>query len=447
MSAGAAETLTHRRVLRIALPILLANATVPLLGAVDTGVIGQLGEAAPIGAVGLGAIVLAFLYWAFGFLRMGTTGLAAQAIGAGESREVSALLVRGLLIGGAGGLLLVLLQAPLFALAFRLSPGSDEVEALARSYLSIRIWGAPAAIASFAVSGWLIAQERTRAVLIVQVWTNGLNVGLDLWFVFGLGWGVEGVAAATLLAEWSGLGLGLFLCRDAFRGRDWRDAALILDRARLLRMAAVNADIMIRSVLLEIAFGVFVFRSAGFGDGVLAANQVLMQFLAFSAYVLDGFAFAAEALVGRAMGGRNPAALRRAAILASLWAFGLSALIALAFGLGGAEIVALMAKSEEVRAEAARFLPFVALAPLVGAPAFMLDGIFIGATRTRDMRNAVAVALALYLAALWPLVALFGAEGLWIGLLLFLGLRGVTLQLRYPALEAAARPDARAAPS
>ncbi len=440
MTAEAREVLTHRRVLRIALPILLANATVPLLGAVDTGVVGQLGEAAPIGAVGVGAIILSFLYWAFGFLRMGTTGLTAQAIGAGDGREVSALLVRGLMIGAAGGLLLVLLQAPFFALAFRLSPASGEVEALARSYLSIRIWGAPAAISAFAVSGWLIARERTRAVLLVQLWTNGLNVALDFAFVLGFGWGVEGVAYATLAAEWSGLALGLFLCRDAFAGRDWRNRALILAPARLRRMAAVNGDIMLRSILLETAFAVFVFRSAGFGDATLAANQVLMQFMTFSAFALDGFAFAAEALVGRAMGGRDPAALRRASWMTSLWAGGFSLVVALAFALAGSEIVALMAKAEEVRAEAGRFLPFIAIAPLVGAPAFMLDGIFIGATRTRDMRNAVALSLAGFLAALWPLSAAFGAEGLWAALLLFLGLRGVTLFLRYPALEASARP-------
>lgn len=433
-----AGALSHRRVLRIALPILLANATTPLLGAVDTGVVGQLGEAAPIGAVGLGAIILTFFYWAFGFLRMGTAGLAAQALGAGEAREVVALLVRGLLIAGAAGLALILLQAPLFAAGFALSPGSPEVEALARGYMAIRIWGAPAAIAAYAITGWLIAAERTRAVLLLQFAVNGVNILLDLWFVLGLGWGVEGVALATLIAEWSGLALGLWLCRGAFRGAAWRERALILDGARLRRMASVNGDILVRSILLEIGIAAFVFRSAGAGDVTLAANQVLMQFVLLASHALDGFAFAAEALVGKAAGARSAPALRRAALLSSLWAMGVAALLSLVFLVAGREIVALMTNAEPVRAAAGALLPFAALVPLVAAPAFMLDGIFIGATRTRDMRNAMIVSTALFLALLFTLAPLSGAAGLWGAFLAYFGLRGVTLARRYPALEAAA---------
>jgi MATE family multidrug resistance protein len=197
MSLAAAPDLTHRRVLKIALPIVAANVTVPLLGLVDTAVIGQMGQAAPIGAVGLGAIILAVFYWMFGFLRMGTTGLAAQAHGAGDGPEAGAILKRGLLIAGAAGLAMIALQGVLFGAAFRVAPASDQVEALASQYLAIRIWGAPATIASYALTGWLIAIERTRAVLVLQLVTNGANIGLDVWFVLGLGWGVPGVAAAA----------------------------------------------------------------------------------------------------------------------------------------------------------------------------------------------------------------------------------------------------------
>lgn len=439
-AAPGAGALTSPRVLRIAAPIVLANLTTPLLGAVDTGVVGQLGEAAPIGAVGLGAVILTFFYWAFGFLRMGTAGLAAQALGAGEAREVVALLVRGLLVAGAAGLGLILLQGPLFAAGFAVSPASEEVEGLARSYMEIRIWGAPAAIAAYAITGWLIAAERTQAVLLLQFVVNGVNILLDLWFVLGLGWGVEGVAVATLIAEWSGAVLGLWLCRGAFRGSAWRDRALVLDGARLRRMAAVNGDILIRSILLEIGLAAFVFRSAASGDVTLAANQVLMQFIMLAAHALDGFAFAAEALVGKAMGGRNRAALRRAAWLASLWAMGTAGLISVVFALAGPGIIALMTNAEPVRDAAGALLPFAAMAPLIAAPAFMLDGIFIGATRTRDMRNAMIVSTALYLALLFTLAPAFGAPGLWMALLAFFGLRGVTLWRRYPALEAAAGP-------
>jgi len=291
-----APRITHRRVLNVALPIVLANATVPILGAVDTAVVGQMGQAAPIGAVGLGAVILTALYWIFGFLRMGTTGLAAQAQGAGQAGEVAALLTRVLMIGAVAGLAVIAVQGALFAGAFLLAPASAEVEAMARDYMQIRVMSAPAAIALYGVTGWLIALERTRAVLVIQLWMNGANIALDLWFVLGLGWGVEGVAWATFLAEWSGLALGLWFCRAAFRVPAWRDWARVFDRVALARMMAVNTDILIRSLLLQAIFLSFLFLAAGQGDVVLAANQVLLQFLHITAYALDGFAFAAEAL-------------------------------------------------------------------------------------------------------------------------------------------------------
>ena len=352
--------------MNIAIPIVLSNATVPILGAVDTGVVGQLGLAAPIGAVGIGAVILSVLYWLFGFLRMGTTGLTSQALGAGDRREVSALLMRALLIGTVAGLALVALQELLFAGAFRLSPASPEVEAMARSYMQIRIWSAPAAIALYGITGWLIAQERTRAVMALQVWMNGLNIALDLYFVLGLGWGVEGVALATFLAEWSGLALGLTLCRGAFVGRAWRDLARIFDRVRLRHMALVNRDILLRSLMLQAIFTSFLFLGAGFGDVRLAANQVLLQFLEITAYALDGFAFAAEALVGQALGARDRAGLRRAVLLASGWGLGACMLMALGFGLGGGALIDLMSTAPEVRTEARAYLPWMVASPLLG---------------------------------------------------------------------------------
>jgi MATE family multidrug resistance protein len=434
-----ADGITHGRVLRIALPVVLSNATVPLLGAVDTAVVGQLGAAAPIGAVGIGAVILSSLYWIWGFLRMGTTGLAAQARGAGDREELSALLSRALLIGLGGGVLLILLQPLLFAGAFRLSPASAEVEGLARDYLAIRIWAAPAAIAAFGINGWLIAQERTGAVLLLQLVTNGLNILLDLLFVLSFGWGVPGVAAATAIAEGSGLVLGLWLCRDAFRGTAWRERARVLDRARLRVMAQVNLDIMIRTVLLLSIFVSFQFWGAGLGDETLAANQVLMQFVSVAAFALDGFAFATEALVGQAFGARRLPDLRRSIRLASLWGLGIAAALGAAFALAGPRIVAVMTTAPEVRAEAARFLPWVAAAPVLGLPSWMLDGIFVGATRSRDMRDMTALAVALYFAAAWPLLLAWGNHGLWAALTLSWLFRAATLAARYPALERAAQ--------
>jgi len=437
--------LTHRRVLKIAVPIMISNATVPILGAVDTGVVGQLGAAAPIGAVGIGAVVLSAIYWIFGFLRMGTVGLTSQAHGAGDTAEVSALLSRALMIAFAGGAAIIALRVPLFWGAFELAPASDEVERLARDYMAIRVWSAPAIIAGYGITGWLIAQERAGAVLALQLWMNGVNVALNIWFVLGLGWGVTGVAWATFLAEWSGLALGLWLCRAAFATPAWRDLARIFHRATVLRMAAVNGDILIRSLLLQAIFVSFLFLGSDLGDVPLAANQILLQFLHISAYALDGFAFAAESLVGQAMGARRRAALRRSAILTSIWGLVCVGVLALVFALAGGALVDLMTTAEPVRAEARVYLIYVVAVPLVGLAAWMLDGIFIGATRTADMRNMMAVSAAVYAGAVALLVPALGNHGLWAALLISFAARGLTLGLRYPALEAAAEPLPRRA--
>ena len=432
------EAITHRRVLDIALPIVISNATIPILGAVDTAVVGQLGAAAPIGAVGIGAVILSSVYWIFSFLRMGTTGMVAQARGAGEAAETGALLMRGLMIALAAGVVLIAAQALVFAGAFRLVPASAAVETLARDYLAIRIWGAPASIAIFALTGWLIAMERTRSVLALQLWMNGVNVALDLWFVLGLGWGVEGVAAATLVAEWSALGLGLWLCGTAFAGDLRPGLARVFDAARLRRMAAVNGDILIRSVLLQASFASFIFLGAGFGDVTLAANQVLVQFLSITAYALDGFAFAAEALVGAAMGARARPVLRRAAIVASQWGAGTAIAMGLFVALAGPALIDVMTVSPAVRAEARVYLPWMVLLPPLAVAAWMLDGIFIGATRTREMRNAMLISVAVYVPAVAVLLPAWGNNGLWAALMVLNIARGVTLALRYPALEASA---------
>jgi MATE family multidrug resistance protein len=429
--------ITHARVLKIALPIVLSNATVPLLGAVDTGVVGQIGEAAPIGAVGLGAIVLSALYWVFGFLRMGTTGMVAQALGQGNRAETAALLTRALMIGTAGGAAIIAAQALLFAGAFSLAPASAEVEGLARDYMAIRVWSAPAAIALYGILGWLIAAERTRAVLVIQLWMNGVNIGLDLLFVLGFGWGVQGVAVATFLAEWSGLALGLWLCRDAFTVPAWRDWPRVFDREKLVGFARVNADILLRSLLLQGIMVSFMFSGARFSDVTLAANQVLLQFLSITAYALDGFAFSAEALVGQAIGARALHRLRRAALVSTLWGLGLNIALALGFALAGPWIIDLMAKDPEVQAAARLYLPWMVAVPVLGVAAWMLDGIFIGATRTADMRNMMLVSAAIYAAAALALVPAFGNHGLWAALLVSFVARGLTLGLRYPALERA----------
>jgi MATE family multidrug resistance protein len=430
--------LTHRRVLQISIPIVLANATVPILGAVDTGVVGQLGEAAPIGAVGIGAIILTALYWIFGFLRMGTAGLAAQAHGAGDAGEVAALLSRALLIGATAGLAIILLQIPLFAGAFRLSPASAEVETLARDYMAIRVWSAPATIALYGITGWLVALERTKAILAIQVLMNGANIILDLIFVLGFDWGVSGVGWATFIAEWAGLALALWLCRDAFQGTAWKAVDRVFDRVRLKNMAVVNTDIMIRSVLLQAIFVSFLFWGADFGDVNLAANQVLLQFLYITSFAQDGFAFAAESLVGQALGAKKRAALRRAAILTCGWGAITGLFLTTCFAIFGPVIIDTMATAPDVRSAGRVYLPYMIAAPILGVASWMLDGIFIGATRTKDMRNMMIVSAIVYFVCVFPLMAAFGNHGLWLGLLLSFVVRGITLGIKYPALEASA---------
>ncbi len=436
--APAPQEITHARVLKIALPIVLSNATVPILGAVDVGVVGQLGEAAPIGAVALGAIILSTLYWVFGFLRMGTVGMVGQAEGAGDRAEVSALLTRALLIAVAGGVLLIVLQPLLFMAAFALSPATEEVEDLARAYLSIRIWSAPFAIAVFALTGWLVAMERTAGVFWVQLVMNGLNVALDFLFVLGFGWGVEGVAIATVIAEVTGAGLGLYLCRAAFANPAWREWPRIFARARLIKMMLVNVDILIRSLLLMIIFSSFVFLGAQYGDVTLAANEVLIQFMYITAYAMDGFAFAAETLIARAYGRGERARVRRSAIVTGTGAAVLCGVMSAFFALAGPWLIDVMAKAPDVQAEARRYLWWMVAAPLVGCAAWMLDGIFIGATRGRDMRNMMMLSYVIYWAAIFALLPVLGNHGLWAALLISFIARGLTLGSRYPALERAA---------
>ncbi|MCA2013098.1 MATE family efflux transporter [Cereibacter sphaeroides] len=418
--------LTHGRVLKIALPIVASNVTVPLLGLVDTAVVGQLGEAAPIGAVGLGAVILSAFFWMFGFLRMGTTGLAAQAHGAGDGAETSAILKRGLLIAFAAGFAMVVLQVPLAAAAFKLAPGSEGVESLAAQYLQIRIWGAPATIGMYALTGWLIALERTRAVMALQMITNFANIGLDLWFVLHLGWGVPGVALATLIAEWSGLLFGLWLVRDGLRVV----GARIFDAVKLRRMAMVNSHIMIRSILLQACFTSFLFLSSGRGDLEIASNQILLQFLEVMAYLLDGFAFAAETLVGQAVGARSRDRLGRAVRLTSIWGVAGALLMSALFALAGPSIIDMMTTAADVREEARLYLPWVIAAPIIGIAAWMFDGIYIGATFTREMMVTAALSAATYALCVWASWG-YGNHGLWLSLMVFNAARGLSQAALY----------------
>lgn len=439
------STVSYGDFLRIAWPIILANAAIPLLGLVDTAVVGNLGDPIYLGAVAIGATIFNFVYWGFGFLRMATTGLTAQAVGANNPIEMDATLFRAGLAGAALGTTFILLQWPIGIGALYLIGGSDEVQELAWGYFSIRIWGAPAMFATMAILGWFIGQERTRYVLIIQLLLNSLNIALDIWFVVGLGWAANGVAAATLIAEWTALlaavGLVLHLRHQQHATRPGRGAthlpplAQILEPKAVRRTLIVNSDIMIRSFCLVIGFTWFTAQGAKMGDIVLAANAVLMQFFFVSTYLVDGIAIASETLVGKFKGARDRLALRETVYRALVMGAAIALLMSTLILVSGYPAIRLLTNVDSVRATASVFLPYMIAMPIIGVWCFVLDGIFIGATRTADMRNAMVVSIVFYLCAWYALAPSFGNHGHWIAFLLFFAIRGVTLALRYPGLE------------
>jgi MATE family multidrug resistance protein len=445
----AGDLVGRAEVFRIAWPIIVANAAVPLLGLADTAVIGHTGGAADLGAIALGALLFQFLYWSFGFLRMGTTGFVAQAAGAGDELEVRAALARALGVGAVAGLTLVLLRGPIELVSFRLLGGGAEVEAAARAYFSIRIAGAPATLCTFAASGLLVGLGRSRELLLVQLFLNALNLALDLLFAGALGWGVRGIALGTVISEWMAVVVALgivvrVLGRRRRAGEPFWPIERLRDRRRFAATLGANADILIRTLFLLLGFAFFLDRSARFGELVLAANHVLLQFVSFAAFFLDGWAFACESLVGAAFGAgrraRFDAAVRRSTELSGVTAAVLCAAILV---LGG-PMVSALTDLAPVRETAIRYLPFAALYVAVAFAAFQLDGIFIGTTRTRDMRNASALALLVFLAGWWALRGL-GNGGLWLAFVAYATARALTLGARYPALRAAVPERARQA--
>ncbi len=426
--------LTHRSVLAIAVPVMLSNVSTPLIGIVDTAIVGRYPNPVYIGAVAVGALILSLVFWAFGFLRMGTTGLTAQALGAGDKDEVAAGLGRAVLIAVTIGAGLIVLQWPVRESAFAIVGASPEVERLARAYFDVRIWAAPATLANYALLGWFIGLGRTDIGLVLQLVLNLTNVVLDVAFVLGLGWGVRGVAFGTALAELVAalVGMGVAIRHLRRMGGHW-SRQRILAPARIKRTLAVNGDIMIRSLALEAIFVWFTAQGARHGDVILAANAILMQFIEVSAFFLDGLAFAAEALVGRAVGASQRAGLTAAARMTTLWAAVVALLISTALSVGGPYFIDGLTVDAGARGTARSYLPWAALAPLLGVWAFQLDGIFIGATRTADMRNAMLVSVAIFLAAWWLLLP-FGNTGLWAAFYVHYVARTGSLLYYYPGL-------------
>ena len=434
------ESISYPYLLQKAWPIILANAAVPLLGLVDTAVIGNVGTVEDLGAIAFGGLIFSFVYWSFGFLRMGTTGFVARAMGAGDDVEVRAVLGRALLLALSLGVMLIALQWLIRLAAFSLLDGSEAVESVAREYFSIRIWGAPATLATFALMGLLIGLGNSRQLLLVQLFLNGLNITLDIWFAGFLDWGVSGIALGTVIAEWSAVIFAAWLIYAELSRRvpprhSFWPMTRILDRGASAKTLSANGDIMIRTLLLVFSFAFFINQSARFGDVVLAANHILLQLISFAAFFLDAYAFVVESLVGSSIGaGRRDIfdrAVKRSTVLALITAV----LLASGVWLFGEFAVAVLTDLPEVRVAANSKLFLAAIYVCISFAAFQLDGIFIGASATAQMRNAAFISLAVFLLACWLLIDRFAINGLWWAMIIYVAARADALLLFYPGLR------------
>ena len=434
--------LTHRRVWALAGPIILSNISVPLVGAVDTAVVGRLPEADAIGAVALGAMIFSFLYWGFGFLRMSTTGFIARAGGANNAIELSDMLGRTLIMALLFGLLVIGIGWPFVHWVMLIIDSSLTVEQLATDYSRIRLWSAPAVLGMYVISGTLIGLQNTRAAFLLQLLLNVTNMLLDILFVSFLGMGVDGVAYASVIAEYLALFVGLWVLSDRLKVMlsQW-DWARLLDVDAIRGLLTNNANIFIRTLSLLLVFSYFTAQGAVQGDLILAANAILMHFFNMMAYGLDGFAHAVEALAGSAVGAKNKSAFRRAVWLTTLWAGLVSIFVAAIYWLSGPLIVRAFTDIKAVVEVAEAFLPWVIVLPLLSVWSFQLDGIFIGAGFAREMRNAMIFSLLGYLAILQLLIPWYGNHGLFAGLCFFMVIRALSLYYYYPSIERQLRQD------
>lgn len=421
----------HRAVFALALPMVFSNVTTPLLGLVDTWVIGHLGQAWFLGGVSVGATLINLLFWLLGFLRMSTTGLTAQAQGAASAEGQLDTLARALGLAVGLGLALLLLVLPFLPAIIGLSGGSPEVQVYAGDYVSVRIWSAPAALCNLVIMGWLLGMQDARSPMLLLILSNLVNMVLDAWFVLGLGWQVRGVAAASLLADYSALGVGLWLVSRRLRhlsAEVWQGAwSRWWQWPAVRRLLGLNRDIFIRSLCLQLCFAFMTLQGARLGDVAVAANAVLLNFLMLISYGLDGFAYAVEAMVGRAIGRRNRQGLREAIVLNLGWALLIAIAFALGFALGGRQLIAHITDLPAVIAEANRQLPWLIVMPLLAVWCFLLDGVFIGATRAREMRNSMLVAVFAGFFPVWWLCQGWGVAALWAAMAALMTGRGLTL--------------------
>ena len=421
----------NREVLRLAVPNILSNISIPLLGMVDTALMGRLESEVFIGAVALGSILFNFIYWGFGFLRMGTTGLTAQAFGRSDQREGIAILARGLMVAVVGSMLIIIIQGAIAWLGFSLIPGDESVKQLAKQYFYIRIYAAPATLALYVIQGWFLGMQNARYPMVLMVIINLLNILFNLFFVYHLGMKSDGVALGTVCAQYIGLGLagGLFLFR-------YRSSLRFFNRKRVLNMESlklffsVNVDIFIRTICLVFTFAFFTAASSALDSFTLAANQILLQYISLMSYGVDGFAFAAESLVGKYLGRQDLSRLKMSVKQLFLWGCSLGGAFSFLYLIFGKSLLRIFTNLQPVIDAASPFILWMAVVPLFGAVAYMWDGVYIGSTATQAMRNMMLLATAVvFLPVYYLSVGFLGNHGLWLAMTLFMAARGVSLSV------------------
>jgi len=429
------NNIRHRDIWALAGPIIISNLSIPLVGAVDTAVVGHLPEPQAIGAVALGALIFSFLFWGFGFLKMGTTGFISQAYGADDQKALSDTLSRVILLALAFGCLTILLSYPLIQCALYLLDSSEQIESLTASYAYIRIWSAPATLCTYVFTGVFIGMHNTRKVLLLLLVLNLSNIILDVVFVMGFKMGVEGVALATLIAEYLAAACGFYMLRHqittALQQFSWTK---ILERKAITVLMKANSDIFIRTLCLVFSLSYFTAQSAKMGEVILAANAILLHLQSIMAYGLDGFAHAAEALTGSAYGAKRRDTFIRAVKLTTVWGFVVAVFVCFIYFVFGEYILGLFTNIDEVLATAKIYLPWMIITPIISIWSFQLDGIFIGASYTKEMRNAMLLSMLIYLGLLQLLIPQWGNHGLFLGLSLFMMVRAITLGFYYPRI-------------
>lgn len=437
--SSASATLTRAKVFNQSWPIMLANGAAPIVGIVDTLMVGRFVGTLALAGIGLGAVIYGVAYWGFGFLRMSTAGLAAQSDGAGAEAEVQAHILRAIPLGLMIGLLIFAFQIPLLNGAFAIFTASAEIEGSATDYIRARLWGLPATLGTIALMGWFVGISRASLALGLQIVLNIVNIILSPIFVIALGGGLIGVGLASAAAEWAGFAAGLYLMiREVKRRGGWRAGAftkkVLLAQEALSKLGIANGNIFIRTMTLTVAFNFFGNAAANEGETYLAGYHILMQMITMSALVLDGFAHTAEAVTGAAYGQKNRARFDRAVRLTTEFSIGFAALLSALIYFGGPFLIRLLTTDPAVIESAITYLPYCALVPILGFAAFQMDGIFIGTTRTAAMRNAGIVAVTFYIGTHYLIYPHLNTAGVWVAFLFYYVMRAVTLGFAYPAI-------------